>query len=134
MKQVTFRYKKTLNQSESFSVGISYDGDLVFNEGTYYPALDDCEERELDYYVTVAAIHKAQVLALLLQQCTASGVDCSQFETTQITVDSDESDERLLAVLQLLYNHAQLRYLGAVEQWLTTQKIPFEKSKWLSIW
>lgn len=133
MKEVTLSYYETPERSESFSVAIGYEGVLVFNEGTYYPALCDCEERELDYYITVAASHKAQLLALLLQHCTTSGVDCTQFETTETTVDSDDIDERLLAVLQLLYNHGQLRYLDVVERWLTTQKIPFKKSDWLVI-
>lgn len=128
MKQVTLSYSKTRDRSNSFSVSIGYEGALVFNEGTYYPALDDLEEQELDYYITVAAIHKAQVFVLLLQHCTASGVDCEQFNTTQTT-----SDEQLLGVLQLLYNRGHFRSLDAVEQWLKMQKISFNKTNWFAI-
>lgn len=130
MKEVTFFYKKSPDRSDSLSVSINYNGDLVFNEGTYYPQLGESEEREVDYYITVAASDKAQLLVVLLQQCTQLSEDGVQIETVETTVDSNDSDERLLGVLQLLYNQGQFRSLDAAEQWLTMQKIPFKKSKW----
>lgn len=124
MKEITFFYHKKSDRSDSFNVSINYNGDLVFNEGTYYPQLGESEEREVDYYLTVAASDKSQLLAVLLQQCT-------QLSEDEVQIDnSNDRDEQLLGLMQLLYNQGQFRSLDAAEQWLTIQKIPFKKSQW----
>jgi hypothetical protein len=50
-----FSKKDETGALTTFDVGIGWYGDLVFNEGTYYPPIAGCESREVDEYLVVAA-------------------------------------------------------------------------------
>ena len=55
----------------------------------------------------------------------------TQLSEDEVQIDnSNDRDEQLLGLMQLLYNQGQFRSLDAAEQWLTIQKIPFKKSQW----
>jgi hypothetical protein len=94
----------------TFTVGIGYAGDLVFNEGTFYPPLDEFNEsREVDEYLTVNRKHFDQL-------------------RTTLGLASNTSLAELIRAIADAAKHRQVHNLGAAKKLLTRFKVPWETS------
>lgn len=120
-REIRFLYTKNTVKSHTLSASLNQAGDLVFNEGDYYPPLGEDAGREMDEYLTVAATDKERVLPLLLAHLMLSAPD-----------EADE-DEALLRALETAAERKLWQSLATIEAWLTTHQLPFTKSRWLSI-
>jgi hypothetical protein len=96
----------------TFTAHVGQSGDLVFNEGTYYPGVGDCESRDVDEWVIVPA-EKLPDLARTLE-CEA------------------DADTLVAAVVERC-SLAGVKTLWDVEGWLSGLGVPFRRDAWYSI-
>jgi hypothetical protein len=68
-KDLVSRYREQTGSYYNLTVTLTEEGEIVFNEGYYYPARGDDEGREYDYYLTIEAAHFEAFVLLLMRRC-----------------------------------------------------------------
>lgn len=125
-REVSFLTERSSDRTRTVTASIS-GGNLVFNDGTYYPRMGSSESREVDDYATVAEAHKPLLLqALLREQPEAPPEPAGGSPDLSI-------DQRLLLALAACARRDEFTSIAEIRAWLTAHQIPFKHSTWIDI-
>lgn len=122
MKPIVFLTEKFPHKFHTLTASLNMDGNLVFDDGEYYPAMDDDDGREVDDYLMVRAEHKSRVLDLLGKAFNGISDTCGE-----------AADERLFCTLEHMARSGHWKSLDEIERWLMDRGVPFTKQKWIDI-
>jgi hypothetical protein len=122
-KDLVFRYREKTGSYYNLTVTLTEEGEIVFNEGYYYPAHGDDEGREYDYYLTIEAAHFEAFVSLLMRRC-------------QVKEEASQTSKKLmlLGLLDQLVVQGELgssdtirASLDTFKSWLDQAHIPYKQ-------
>ncbi|GAB4194085.1 MAG: hypothetical protein OHK0022_09660 [Roseiflexaceae bacterium] len=127
-QDISFRYDRLSDRSHNVTAAINSAGEVVFNEGMYYPRMGSSESREVDEYATVATEHRERLLQALLTSISRSLLPPLLQSGADLAVD-----QRLFLALRAYAQARQFQSLDAITGWLKHHNIPYKYSKWIDI-
>jgi hypothetical protein len=125
-REVSFLTQRSPERTRTVTASV-YGGNLVFNDGTYYPPLAGSESREVDHYAAVAKEHKPLLLQALLQEHPEEPPEPAG-GSPELSID-----QQLLLALATYAQRGEFLSLVEIEDWLTAHQVPFEHSSWIDI-
>ncbi|HEU4329157.1 MAG TPA: hypothetical protein VFS21_38820 [Roseiflexaceae bacterium] len=125
---ISFRYERLSDRSHNVTAAINRAGEVVFNEGAYYPRMGSSESREVDEYATVATEHREQLLQALLADLNADMLPAPLRSGAELTLD-----QRLFLALRACARASWFQSLEAITAWLKRHGVPYTYSEWIDI-
>ena len=121
MKEIVFVDEKLPHKFHTLTASLNMDGDLVFDDGESYSAVND-DDRGVDDYLLVRVGHKGHVLDLLSKAFNGISNTCGEV-----------LDKRLFYALEHVARSGHWKSLDEIERWLMDRDVPFTKQKLVDI-
>ncbi len=124
----SFRYDRLPDRSHNVTASINRAGEVVFNQGAYYPCMGSSESREVDEYATVAAEQRERLLQALLADLDGDTLPAPLQSGAELTLD-----QRLFLALRAYARAGWFQSLEAITAWLKRNGIPYKRDEWIDI-